>query len=573
MTTIPDNVIQIRVAWWNVNKKFYLQEKTNQKLFSCVFDSKYDLVFLSETNLDYNSLPEIEGYVLISDPSVVKCNHGGLAWYIKASLAKHVFDINYKQCYISLRVDLFPKLVFIGAYIQPEGGRYFDPTMFSDVANITETARRKGLIPYVGGDFNSRLGDLNEFRTDCSWKYEPNIDSVVNKHGKTLFKDMCTAADINPINGVKYKKRRFDNEYTFIRANGKSQIDFVLTDGAGRMKVRKLEMVQDGWHISDHRPVTLEITVDQEVDAQTLLIRAQDINYCHDDINVTQFRQRYDYGAMSDSFLELHDLIESDVQSCLQAGDINSACDTLDYHLASLHKQNKLPKHRKETSSQHQLENVNTLFETYLSEVSDGDPNATNTLNTYLQERKGISVEAIRNEALFWNGVIDENDAKRFWSTVDWKNNNRKRKNRESPSMEEFESFFEDLYKCEDSNDMIEIEKLESDINIPILDDPISKPEMETAFKDIKKAGYDYNLPVIGILMSNFSVTLLTMLNFMFYKSYPFSLAVSLLSLIPKSGNLKLCGNYRGIQMMKSLACLFDRVIANRLKLWLTFHI
>ena len=37
-------------------------------------------------------------------------------------------------------------------------------------------------------------------------------------------------------------------------------------------------------------------------------------------------------------------------------------------------------------------------------------------------------------------------------------------------------------------------------------------------------------------------------------------------------GNLKLPKNFRGIQMMKSLACLYDRVITNRLKLWLSFH-
>ena len=45
-----------------------------------------------------------------------------------------------------------------------------------------------------------------------------------------------------------------------------------------------------------------------------------------------------------------------------------------------------------------------------------------------------------------------------------------------------------------------------------------------------------------------------------------------MLSLIPKRGNLKLPKNVRGIQMMKSLACFYDRIIADRLKLWLSFH-
>ena len=51
-------------------------------------------------------------------------------------------------------------------------------------------------------------------------------------------------------------------------------------------------------------------------------------------------------------------------------------------------------------------------------------------------------------------------------------------------------------------------------------------------------------------------------MNFMFYVSYPFSLSLSLLSLIPKSGNLALPSNYRGVQMMKSLPrCSDDEVV------------
>ena len=49
-------------------------------------------------------------------------------------------------------------------------------------------------------------------------------------------------------------------------------------------------------------------------------------------------------------------------------------------------------------------------------------------------------------------------------------------------------------------------------------------------------------------------------------------MTTSLLSLIPKKGNLKLPKNYRGIQMLKLLACLYDRIITNRLKLWLPLN-
>ena len=88
----------------------------------------------------------------------------------------------------------------------------------------------------------------------------------------------------------------------------------------------------------------------------------------------------------------------------------------------------------------------------------------------------------------------------------------------------------------------------------------------------MKKSGYDYNLPALGIIISSFSAVVLIILNLMFLIKYPLSLAISLLSMIPKKGNLKFMKIYRGIQMLKSFACLYDRILANRLKLWLPFN-
>ena len=99
---------------------------------------------------------------------------------------------------------------------------------------------------------------------------------------------------------------------------------------------------------------------------------------------------------------------------------------------------------------------------------------------------------------------------------------------------------------------------LESDTYIPVLDNPISGDEMNSAWKEMKKSGYDYNLPIIGILISYFSFTILNILNILFYVKYPVSLACSLLSIIPKKGDLMLPKNYRGIQN-DEITCQFIR--------------
>ena len=58
-------------------------------------------------------------------------------------------------------------------------------------------------------------------------------------------------------------------------------------------------------------------------------------------------------------------------------------------------------------------------------------------------------------------------------------------------------------------------------------------------------------------------------MNILFYVAYPAKLAISLLIAIPKKGNLSLPKNYRGIQMLKALAALYDRVITVRLEKWI----
>ena len=89
--------------------------------------------------------------------------------------------------------------------------------------------------------------------------------------------------------------------------------------------------------------------------------------------------------------------------------------------------------------------------------------------------------------------------------------------------------------------------------------------EIEGSIKDMKNGGFDFNLPILLILIKHFSSMLILLLNFMLYIKYPIHLALSILCVIPKKGNLKMPKNFRGIQMMRAIACLFDRVIARRL--------
>ena len=172
-----------------------------------------------------------------------------------------------------------------------------------------------------------------------------------------------------------------------------------------------------------------------------------------------------------------------------------------------------------------------------------------------------------------WDDVVKADDKKMFWNYIDWKGDFKQKNKLKAPSLHEFEVFFEHLYKSNSKEELCEIDKLKSNIEIPVIDDPIDETEIKNAFKTMKMSGFDYNLSILDILVTHFTLLSVTILNVIFFVKYPLAFAVSLLSIIPKKENLLLPKNYRGVQMMKALACLYDRIIANRLKLWLPLNI
>ena len=64
-----------------------------------------DVVFISETNLGYDAFPTFKDFTLFADPHKRTCTFGGIAWYIKNALAKHVVRVCYNNAYISFRLD------------------------------------------------------------------------------------------------------------------------------------------------------------------------------------------------------------------------------------------------------------------------------------------------------------------------------------------------------------------------------------------------------------------------------------------------------------------------------------
>ena len=561
--------------WWNCNKKLHFFNNL-EKQKNTFFDSKYDLIFISETNLGYSALPIIKNFTIIADPDKKVCSHGGIVWYLKNHLARHIFQTCFRDSHISFRLAVIPKFVFFGVYIQPEGARYFDATMFSSLSSDIIDTTNKGLVPIIGGDFNARAGNINDWLLGgTSWSYNENIDKTTNKHGRTFFKDLCLTAGIMPINCLAFKSN-IDNKYTYYSGQGKSQIDFALTNLAGRRFINSFKVINHNWHLSDHCPIHLDLSLKFDIDLSILILRAQDINRSNTVSNLKQLRSDYDYNLISNRLINSKHVLEHKILQNLKNDDIDGAIDILNTFLIDVHKNAKIVRSANDNESilPREISVVNLLFDIYLDKSSNdfSEEEVQHAFERYMIARKKLTIALINQNMNTWKKTLAQSNKKEFWKLVDWKGNYNTKKEFISPSVQEFECFYENLYDNNNPNEVNEINQLDTDVYIPALDDPITSNEISDAYKSMKKGGFDFNLPILGILTGTLSQILLILLNIMFFVRYPLSLATSLVSLIPKKGNLKLTKNYRGIQMLKLLACLFDRIIANRLKLWLSFH-
>ena len=136
------------------------------------------------------------------------------------------------------------------------------------------------------------------------------------------------------------------------------------------------------------------------------------------------------------------------------------------------------------------------------------------------------------------------------------------------PLIEDLSAHFEDLYSLNNKDELIDMSNLESNVYIPLLDDPITDYDINATRKSMKKAGYEFALSTLDILL-NFYINVT---QYYVLRIIPSGMAIYLLTAIPKKGNLKFCGNYSGIHMLPTVGVHFDRIIDNKLSNWIEGH-
>ena len=533
-----------------------------------VFMKQYDIIFIIETHANGQTLPNINGYQVIFDPTFpLTSHHGGIAAYISIKYFHYVTSIRFTKCTLSFSFTILPQYSFVAVYIYPVDSINYLNTDFGILSEELAFWIKNGNTPYVGGDFNSRLGDIAEISSKTlKWRYEANIDTGKNHHGKELA-GICEIHKILPLNHCQYLKYKWPGKFTYNKGGKHSQIDFCLTTKGGRKNVKDFQIIDSQWHVSDHLPISLTLSLPYEINVESILVRAADLSSEYNmSYALKTYKFNFNYESACNELRQRQHMIEDS----LRTGSPDTIINTIEEVMIPILKTHKVKKEVTTNNSDFDIlaamKECDELYLKYIQLLHNKDQ-VEESLQEYQNARNKLNDSIIKQQENNYKMITDSGDSKKLWAEINWSGKYREKLQNNIP-IQLMANYFEKLYEPLDINEKAEMDNLETYTYIPVTDDPITGNEMKTAYKKMKKGGYDFSLPVMSMLAQILSPTMTLLMNLIFYVAFPLKLAISLLCAIPKKGNLKLLTNYRGIQMQPLITNLYDRIIANRLMLW-----
>ena len=414
------------------------------------------------------------------------------------------------------------------------------------------------------------MGDFNEVAAkSLKWRYERNIDDKVNSHG-TKLAVVCQEQKVLPLNHCRYYNKTWDGKFTYYKAGKQSQIDLCLTTQQGRQCIVNFKIPENNWHLSDHLPIDVSLSLSRIIDAHMLLLRTKELSDDYRSASrVKQFKYDINIDSASQQLHEKLPFILSNVASQPAETSLKQLQDQLHPILRINRNTQKRQDQRKNTID---FDLCNKLYEKLQSarRNQDNDDEINKIYDEYQTSRRKLNKDVCTQHETRFSSLLSVGDDQKLWKEINWSGKYKKREESDI-HVDTMADYFENLYEPLDKNECKEFDDLHTNIYIPVTDDPITNTEIKAAAAKTKKGGYDYSLSVLqlftGILLPFFTL----FFNVCFFVSYPVDLALSILCAIPKKGNLRLPTNYRGIQLQPLIASVYDRILHNRLLQWAKF--
>mgnify|MGYP001545129845 CR=1 FL=1 len=493
------------------------------------FLAHYDMIFLNElkTALPF-SLPGYQCYRSMGDHT----HRGGCAILLRHALSRYISHVdNTDADMVSLSLNILPDVTFVSCYLPPSDSPFFSLSNVSKIQHMLETMPTKKVV--LMGDLNSRFANKMPTAATDAISYTQSPDPIRYPN----YNARCISAaweSLVIVNNVKYKGKSFKGNLTFKQGmRWTSELDYGMLTLNALDSVTAFEVHQTPSLPSNHAPLSL--TIDTQIlqphaELNDLCQRAEELGD-HAVLHTNSTRR----GGRCRKQIRMSSINREAFREALIANDppdINDA--TINESIAL----------------------VNEIMYT----------NAVNSSANAPRRSDGNNSQSLR-----WKNLIDSNDHKAIWQAINWRGS-ISGPQLDHPSDESFKAHFEQLLNSSCASTP-QSGIVNSNVYIPITDDPIMPDEVMEATKRIKsnRSGGPSGIPpgVLKCLPQNWLLFFTDLFNCIFATgTYPDDWALARLIALHKKGPTQDCGNYRGISIMDTCAKLYDMILGARLERW-----
>lgn len=520
---------ELKVISWNVNGVRTKLEK------NVVVDmlKVYDVISLNEVKTQMPVL--FPGYVSYKSDVRGSKERGGTVVLIKNYLFKDIasVDTSVKE-QVWLKFRSMPKCLFGFVYIPPSDSEYYSHDSFASIQEKLRTSDSEEFC--IIGDLNARFGTcIRDLPRDIGIQNHENYtypvlpdDVRAPNENASILSSICEEPKMLVLNNLKTTVNHYMSKKTYKQGNEwVSELDVCLVSLPVVSRVAKFDVLRDCSVPSDHAPIAVTLSK-PNCNVDELNVRAGylgDHAVLHNNSANKLCKRPVMYGDVVQSRFE--DVLR---QCALPVnGDINVTAEGMTEMLYECIRKSE-----------------NRTCDNY-----DG------------------------NNLSRWERMLQDRDDSRVWKAIDWRGNvTMMSTNAQSrPTDDDFKTHFETILNPIQA--VIDIPVIDTDLTIPILDDPITVHEVEQQIQRMKRdkaCGPDGLTPgVFSMLPPHWILSLVTLFNNVFFSGqYPISWTRAKMCTVFKKGDRLSPNNYRGISVTNSITKLYDMVMCERLYLWFT---
>ncbi len=378
----------------------------------------------------------------------------------------------------------------------------------------------------VIGDVNAGFGryvrDLllsNEIPHRAMYKYPQIPDDVATPNDNAhVLSSLCSGNYLLVVNNLQTNGRYFPSKKTFQKSNQWiSELDVVVASCQLIENIENLDVHQTDCWPSDHAPISLTMTI-PNTDLDSLVTRVRCLG---GHAALEGQRARVVLANMPVSFADI------DMHTFFQRMSHNA------------------------------LPDADAEVDVFVHNVSDTLYVCSRSCTGNRRNENYVEAGNVRDR---WETILQEKGDSRVWRVIDWKGMFQDSgRDNTSPPDREFKEFYESNLCSDDS--VYQPFGPPTDVNIPILYDPISYDEVSTQMKNMKvnRASDPDRIPpgVVRSFSAHWIVLITGLFNLIFRSaSYPVSWANAKMFTIFNKGSRRKPKNYRGITIINSMAKL-----------------